>query len=126
MSQSGAGEHEDGRSPYDRPSRDFSGESRTEVALVRVEMKLDGFIQAQLIRDAAITQDLKFIRETHVATSSDHESRLRQLEAKTVDPARIYALEQKRYVEPKTVWTAVGVLTAVSGLLVAIINVVTR
>jgi hypothetical protein len=106
---------------------------------MRLEAKIDGLIQMQSLRHDALTSDIKHIRETQLATSSDHELRIRNLEAgkidparvaaleqRSVDPARLYSLEQKRYVEPKTVWTAVTVLTGIAMLALAIINLATR
>lgn len=108
----GAGDRDDGRS-WHATGRSIHDENRTELTIVRLEAKFDGFIQAQQIRDATITRDLTYIRETHVATSTDHEARIR-------------LLEQKRYVEPKTVWTAFTILTAIGTLVVAIVNLATK
>lgn len=122
MLESGA-DRDDGRLPgaAGRRGRDEHYD-RTDMTLTRVESKLDGFIQAQQIRDESMRNDLKYIRETHVATSTDHEARIRALESKIVEPGRILALEQKRYVEPRTMITTITILIALGTLIIAIVN----
>lgn len=115
--------NDDGRSSTGRS--DFP-ENLTQVTLVRLEAKIDGLAQVASMRHEALTSDVRHIRETQLTTSSDHELRIRSLEQRSVDPSRVTALEQKRYVEPKTVWTAVTVLTGIAMLALAIINLATR
>lgn len=112
MALGGATDHDDGRS-FTATGRYDDSDSRTELGILRVETKLDGFMQVQAIRDEAIMREIKYLRETHTTTSTDHEARIR-------------ALEGKRYVEPKTVWTAFSLLTGLSSVIVAIVSVVTR
>lgn len=113
MSQAGAGERDDGRSWRGTGRHNIEPDSRTELGILRVETKLDGFMQLQQIRDENVMREIKHLRETHVTTSADHESRIRNLEG-------------KRYVEPKTVWTAFSILTTIGSLIIAIVNVATR
>lgn len=98
----------------------------TSVTLARLEAKVDSLAQVQAMRHDALVSDIKHIRETQLMTSSDHELRLRTLESRAIDPTRVYALEQRRYVEPKTVWTALALVATVAGVVVAVINVITR
>jgi hypothetical protein len=113
MPLDGAGDRDDGRSQRATGRHDFEPDSRTELGILRVETKLDSFMQIQKMRDDAILQEIKYIRDTHISTSSDHEARIR-------------ALEGKRYIEPRTLWTAFSLLTALSGVIVAIVNLATR
>lgn len=113
MPLDGAGQRDDDRSRHATGRHDFDPDSRTELGILRVETKLDGFMQVQAIRDDAILKEIKYMRDTYVTTSTDHEARIRNLEG-------------KRYVEPKTVWTAFSVLTAVSSVIVAIVSLATR
>ena len=53
------------------------------------------------------------MREDWTRERGDHESRIRKL-------------EERRYVEPKTVWTAFGIMLTLGSLIVAIINLATR
>lgn len=70
-------------------------------------------MQVQALRDDAILKEVKYMRDTFVTTSTDHEARIRTLEG-------------KRYVEPRTVWTAFSILSGVGSLIVAIVNILTR
>ena len=90
------------------------------IALVRLDAKFDTQLRVSELRDAAVHRDLSAIKETlsHNAASlskraDDHEDRLR-------------VIENRRYVEPKTVWQAVGLLMTVAGVALTIINIVTR
>lgn len=109
----GSGAVDDGRSWQATGRHDTDPDSRTELGILRVETKLDSFMQVQAIRDDAILKEIKYMRDTYVTTSTDHEARIR-------------ALEGKRYVEPKTVWTAFSLLTALSSVIVAIVSLATR
>lgn len=113
MALGGAGQRDDDRSNFTTGRHDFEPDSRTELGILRVETKLDGFMQVQALRDDAILKEVKYMRDTFVTTSTDHEARIR-------------ALEGKRYVEPRTVWMAFSILAAVGSLVVAIVNVLTR
>jgi hypothetical protein len=121
-----------GGDPDDRPvagRRGYvsgDGGDFTQVTLARLEAKFDTLAQVQTMRHEALTNDIKHIRETQLTTSSDHELRIRTLEQKSIEPARVFALEQRRYVEPKTVITAITILTGLGVLVIAIINAVTR
>lgn len=108
-----SGADADGRSWQATGRHDLEPDSRTELGILRIETKLDGFIQVQAIRDEAILREIKYLRDAHTTTSTDHEARIR-------------ALEGKRYVEPKTVWTTFSILTALSSVIVAIVSLATR
>lgn len=121
---------DDGRSVTGRPA--FSGDL-AQVTLVRLEAKIDGFnakmdaqSQMQSIRHEALAGDIKHIRETQLVTTNDHESRIRALEQKSIDPARFYAVEQRRYVEPRTVWAAFTLFATLATIAIAIINIVVK
>lgn len=104
--------------------------SHIELMVASLQAKMETFISTQTIRDEGITRDIKYIRESQTTRFTDHETRLRAIELRSqVNPVdvkelfdRIHVLEQKRYVEPKTVWTAFALLLTVGGLVVAIIN----
>lgn len=114
MIPSGAGDRDDGRLRHATGRQyDNDPDSRAEINILRVETKLDGFMQVQAIRYDAILNEIKYMRDTYVTKSTDHEARIR-------------ALEGKRYVEPKTVWTAFSILTALSSVIVAIVSLATR
>lgn len=83
------------------------------VAIMELKARLDTLIQVTQIREETQALELKHIRESLSQQHTDHETRLREL-------------ERRRYVEPRAIWTALGILTAVGSLLVAIINVATR
>lgn len=121
---------DDGRSSTGRPA--YQGDL-AQVTLVRLEAKIDGFnakmdaqSQMQSMRHDALTGDIKHIRETQLTTASDHESRIRTLEQKSVDPARVHSLEQRRYVEPKTVWAAFTLFATLATITIAIINIIVK
>lgn len=72
-----------------------------------LEAKLDTLIETQKIRDQGIVNEFKDHREKQ----NDHEHRLR-------------ALEARKYVEPRTVWVAVGFAVTVAGLVLSLINAI--
>lgn len=75
------------------------------MTLARLESKLDTALQVQKVRDEVFTRSHQEINQR----LQDHEVRIRYQEG-------------RRYVEPKTVWIAVGVLVAAGSLLVGVIN----
>lgn len=77
------------------------------VTQMRVEFaafaaRFDTFLKMQAARDKTLNDQV-----------IDHEKRLREL-------------EQRRYVEPKTVWAAIALLFTFGSLVVAIIGLATR
>ena len=105
--------------PDDSSDRSFStGHSsiypdRVYLALLRVEGQLDTLIKTQAIRDQAVNMELQRIRDDKDRMHGDFENRLRKL-------------EERRYVEPKAVWLAVGFFVTLGSLIVAIINLATK
>jgi hypothetical protein len=79
------------------------------IAVIQLQAKIDALTQVIALRDAAFNDQLRRIHEEQL----DHENRLRQLEL-------------RRVVEPRTVWTAFGLTITGGGLLIAIINLITR
>lgn len=75
------------------------------LILTRLEGKVDSALEIQKIRDEVFTR----AHQDHGTKLQDHELRLRVQEA-------------RRYVEPKTVWTAVTVMVGIGSLFIAIIN----
>jgi hypothetical protein len=86
---------------------------RVYLALLRVEGQLDTLIKTQAIRDQTVNLELQRIREDKDRMHGDFETRLRKI-------------EERRYVEPKSVWFAVGFFVTLGSLIVAIINLATR
>lgn len=75
------------------------------VTMARIESKIDTALQVQKVRDEVFTRSHQDINQR----LQDHEIRIRYQEG-------------RRYVEPKTVWIAVGVLVSAAAVMVAIIN----
>jgi hypothetical protein len=100
-----------GRSP-NATGRDVRSDD-VYIAVIQLQGKVDALIQTSAIRDDAFVIEIKRIREDWVRDRSDHEDRIRKL-------------EERRYVEPKTVWTAFGIMLTFGSLIVAIINLATR
>lgn len=73
--------------------------------------RLASFISVATIREETQRTELQRLREDMIQRERDHEERLR-------------LLEQRRYVEPKAVWTAIGVSVAALGVFTAIINAI--
>ena len=90
------------------------------IAVVTLGGKVDALIQTQAIRDETIHSEFRRLREDIARDRTefsrdhaDHENRIRKI-------------EERRYVEPKTVWTAFGFTLTFGSLIVAIINLITR
>jgi hypothetical protein len=75
--------------------------------------QIQAFIQASNTQTDIQNRELRRIEDSNNIAHSDYEKRLRALETRAV-------------VTPKMMWTAVGSLTAMSGVAVAIISLVTR
>jgi hypothetical protein len=73
--------------------------------------RLESFIQVASLREETQRLELQRLREEMIQRDRDHEERIR-------------LLEQRRYVEPKAVWTAIGVSVAALGVFTAIINAI--
>lgn len=94
--------------------RSFSaGHSATydqvHLAIIRLDSKMDTLIQTQRVRDDALKAELIRTRDDFSRESVDHEARLRKL-------------EERKYVEPKTIWSALALFITIGSLVVAIIN----
>lgn len=72
--------------------------------------RLTSFIDVAVIREETQRVEIQRLREEMIQRERDHEERIR-------------LLEQRRYVEPKAVWTAIGASVAALGVFTAIINV---
>jgi hypothetical protein len=97
------------------------------MALLELRGQLSTLTQILEIRESTQNLELKHLRDLIHQNHQDHEARLRLLEQRPVISnmeTRILGLEQRRYVEPRTVWVAVGALTAASAVLVSIIGTV--
>lgn len=86
---------------------------RVYLALLRVEGQLDTLVKMQAIRDQTVNLELQRIRDDKDRMHGDFEARMRRL-------------EERRYVEPKSVWFAVGFFVTLGSLIVAIINLATK
>jgi hypothetical protein len=72
--------------------------------------RLSRFIEVATIREETQRVEIQRLREEMIQRERDHEERIR-------------LLEQRRYVEPKAVWTAIGLSVTALGVFTAIINV---
>ena len=98
----------------------------THLAIMELKGKMDTLTQVIQLREQAQNLELKQMRETANQWHNDHEARLRLLEGRvpgTLDQ-RLSALEQRKYVEPKTIYAATAIFLTFSSLVVAIINLV--
>lgn len=80
------------------------------ITLVDLRGQLKNFIEMSQLREETHRLELARLREEMAQRERDHEERLR-------------ILEQRRYVEPKSVWTALAFATGMLGIFTAIINV---
>lgn len=98
------------------------------MAILELKGKVDTLIQVNQLREQAQNLELKQMRDDAARWQQDHEARLRILEGRLPNSMeqRVLDLERRKFVEPKTVWTAVGLLITFGSMLVAIINLATR
>lgn len=98
------------------------------MAILELKGKLDTLIQVNQLREQTQNLELKQMREDAARWQSDHETRLRLLEGRVPGSLenRINDLEKRKYVEPRTVWVATGLLVTFGSLIVAIIGLATR
>jgi hypothetical protein len=98
------------------------------MAIMELKGKLDTLIQVQQLREQAQNLELKQMRDDAARWQQDHEARLRLLEGRIPGSMeqRMLNLEGRKYVEPRTVWTATALLVTFGSLIVAIINLATR
>jgi hypothetical protein len=98
------------------------------LAIMELKGKLDTLIQVNQLREQAQNLELKQMRDDAARWQQDHEARLRLLEGRIPGSMeqRMLNLEGRKYVEPRTVWTATALLVTFGSLIVAIINLATR
>jgi hypothetical protein len=98
------------------------------MSILELKGKVDTLIQVNQLREQAQNLELKQMREDAARWQNDHETRLRLLEGRIPGSMeqRMLNLEGRKYVEPRTVWTATALLVTFGSLIVAIINLATR
>jgi hypothetical protein len=98
------------------------------MAIMELKGKLDTLIQVNQLREQAQNLELKQMRDDSARWQQDHEARLRLLEGRIPGSMeqRMLNLESRKYVEPRTVWTATALLVTFGSLIVAIINLATK
>jgi hypothetical protein len=98
------------------------------MSILELKGKVDTLMQVNQLREQAQNLELKQMRDDAAAWRNDHEARLRLLEGRIPGSMeqRIIDLEKRKYVEPRTVWTATALLITFGSLIVAIINLATR
>lgn len=84
--------------------------SEIYLAIVDLRGQVNSFINVQLYREESHRVEIARLREEMAQRERDHEERLR-------------ILEQRRYVEPKSVWAALGFAVAVLGTVTTVINI---
>lgn len=75
--------------------------------------KMGAFVASSTSSNEIFSRELKRINDEHRDDQLDHEKRIRDLEKRPV-------------ISPKAIWAAIGVLIPATGLIVAIISLVTR
>jgi hypothetical protein len=88
----------------------FANYDQLYFTLADLRGRMESFIQVATIREETQRLETQRLREEMIQRERDHEDRIR-------------LLEQRRYVEPKAVWTAIGASVAALGVFTAIINV---
>lgn len=92
----------------------------TELMITQFNAKLDLLAATQKLHNEAFLAAMNALREL-VA------NRFNDLETRTADhELRLRVQEARRYVEPRTVWTAISVLVAAIGVAVAIIGLIAK
>lgn len=79
-------------------------------SIAELRGRVTSFIDVATIREETHRSEMQRIREDMLQRERDHEERIR-------------LLEQRRYVEPKAVWTALALSVTALGVFTAIINV---
>lgn len=95
----------DGRTPGQ-----FANYDQLYFTIADLRGRLTSFIEIATIREETQRAELQRLREDMIQRERDHEDRIR-------------LLEQRRYVEPKAVWTAIALGVTAIGVFTAIINV---
>lgn len=90
--------------------RHFANYDQIYFTIAELKGQLSNFIAVATIREETQRSELQRLREEMIQRERDHEERIR-------------LLEQRRYVEPKAVWTAVALGVTAIGVFTAIINV---
>lgn len=87
------------------------------LALQNKQSEMDGkmvaFVASSTSANEIFSRELKRVNDEHQGDHLDHENRIREL-------------EKRPFVSPKAVWAAIGVIIPLTGLIVAIISLVTR
>lgn len=88
----------------------FANYDQLYFAIADLRGRLTSFVEIATIREETQRAEVQRLREDQLQRDRDHEDRIRRL-------------EQRRYVEPKAVWTAMAFSVTALGLFTAIINV---
>ena len=114
----------DGRSTTGHPGN----YDPVHLSILELKGRIDTLIQVNGMREQAHNLELKQMRNDANRWQQDHEARLRLLEGRMPGSMeqRMLNLESRKYVEPKTVWTATALLVTFGSLIVAIINLATQ
>lgn len=88
----------------------FASYDQLFFTISELKGRLSSFIEVATIREETQRAEIQRLREEMIQRERDHEERIR-------------LLEQRRYVEPKAVWTAIGLSVTALGVFTAIINV---
>lgn len=110
----------DGGQSHDDVAGHRSTVDQVHIAVIKLDGKLDSFVQVYKIRNDGFDAELRKIHETQVMNHAAEDRRYMDHEN------RVRALESRRYVEPKTVWQAVGLLTTIGSLVIAVVSIATR
>lgn len=101
-----------GRAQHEAPGHDDSY-GQVYIAVIQLQGEVKALTAMIALRDAGFNDEIRRMREDGQRERTDHETRIRVLEA-------------RRYVDPKTVWSAFGLTVTLGSLIVAIINLITR
>ena len=88
----------------------FANYDQLYITIADLKGRLTSFIEVTALRDETQRQEIQRLREDMLQRERDHEERIRML-------------EQRKYVEPKTVLTAISLSVAALGVFTAIVNV---
>lgn len=92
------------------PPGHFANYDQLYFTIADLRGRVSSFIEVSTIREETQRLETQRLREEMIQRERDHEERIR-------------LLEQRRYVEPKAVWTAVALSVTALGVFTAIINV---
>jgi hypothetical protein len=98
----------------------FTNYDQLYFTIADLRGRLTSFIEIAAVREETQRLELQRLREDMLQREREHEERIRLFERD--HESRIRLLEQRRYVEPKTVWTALALGVSALGVFTAIIN----